>query len=137
MSNLLDTDVISQRIKASPDARVVRWLRKVQETELYVSAISFLEIRTGIDRMPHGRKRRDLELWLSTELPRSFAGRILPVNAVVADICGRMLVGSEESGHTPGLADALIAATAKVHGLRMATLNRRHFERLGVELVEF
>ncbi len=137
MGNLLDTDVISQRIKANPDARVVQWLSKVQESELCVSAISFLEIRTGIERMPRGRKRQNLELWLSTDLPRSFAGRILSVDAVVADACGRMLVVSEESGHTPGLADALIASTAKVHGLRIATLNRRHFERLGVELVEF
>lgn len=137
MGNLLDTDVISQRVKASPDQRVVRWLSKVRESELYVSAISLVEIRTGIDVMPHGRKRRDLELWLSTDLPRSFAGRVLPVDAVVADACGRMLVVSEASGHTSGLADALIAATAKVHGLRVATLNRRHFERLGVELVEF
>lgn len=137
MGNLLDTDVISQRVKASPDQRVVRWLSKVRESELYVSAISLVEIRTGIDVMPHGRKRRDLELWLSTDLSRSLAGRVLPVDAVVADACGRMLVVSEASGHTSGLADALIAATAKVHGLRVATLNRRHFERLGVELVEF
>lgn len=137
MGNLLDTNVISQRVKASPDERVVHWFREVQETELYVSAISFLEIRTGIDRMPPSRKRQNLELWLSTDLPRSFAGRILPVDALVADVCGRLLVVSEESGHTLGLADGLIAATAKVHGLRVATLNRRHFERLGVELVEF
>lgn len=137
MSSLLDTDVISQRVKASPDERVERWLRKMPEAELYVSAISLLEIREGIQQMPHGRKRQNLDQWLTADLPRLFDGRILPIDAAIADVCGRLLVTSKQSGHTPGLVDALIAATANVHGLRMATLNRRDFERLGVELVQF
>jgi predicted nucleic acid-binding protein len=78
-----------------------------------------------------------VEAWLEEDLLRGFADRILAVDAVVADFCGRLIVEAIGQGHTPGLGDVLIAATARVHGLQVATLNRQHFERLGVELVKF
>ena len=137
MNSLLDTDVLSQRVKASPDERVVRWLSQVRESELFLSVVSFLEIRLGVEQMAFGRKRHNLDLWIRAELPRSFADRILPVDAAVADTCGTLLAVSRKAGHTPKLADALIAATARVHGLRMATLNRKDFVPLGVEFVQW
>ena len=137
MKYLLDTDVVSQRIKAQPVAKVVAWLRSVSEEEIGLSAITIQEVRTGAESMPAGQKRRAVEAWLEDDLLRGFADRILAVDAVVADLCGRLIVEAVGQGHTPSLGDALIAATAKAHGMAVATLNQKHFERLGVELVEF
>ena len=59
------------------------------------------------------------------------------MDAAVADTCARLIAKAKHEKHNPDLADALIAATAVIHGLKLATLNRRHFELMGVELVEF
>jgi predicted nucleic acid-binding protein len=134
---LLDTDVISQRIKAQPVPQVMAWMQRVSADDLRLSAITIQEVRTGAESMPSGRKRRAVEDWLERDLLAGFAERILAVDATVADACGRLIAESIRQRHTPSLNDALIAATARVHNLRIATLNRKHFERLGVDLVEF
>jgi predicted nucleic acid-binding protein len=95
------------------------------------------EVRAGIELMPAGAKRRTVERWLLTDLIEGFAGRVLPVEIAIADECGRLVVVARRLGHTPDLGDTLIAATANVAALKLATLNRKRFERLGVELVEF
>jgi predicted nucleic acid-binding protein len=134
---LLDTDVVSQRVKATPDPRVMQWLGVVPQEETYISVVTIQELRTGVDMLPAGRKRRELESWLVTDIPTSYAGRILPITEQIADVSGRMIAQRPKAKETPGIGDVLLAATAKVHGLKVATLNRRHFEKLGVELVEF
>ena len=104
---------------------------------MFVSVISLLEIRQGIEHMAHGRRRDNLEMWVTESLPGSFADRVLPVSSEIADVCGRLVARCQQDGHTPELADALIAATAVVHGMRVATLNVKDFERLGVKLVRW
>jgi predicted nucleic acid-binding protein len=137
LSSLLDTNIVSQRIKPNPDEKVVGWLSRLPDSDSFLSVVSILELRTGIDLLPAGRKRRDLESWLVDSVRRGYRGRILPVSEEVADMCGRLIAKAKSEGSTPDVNDALIAATARVHGLTVATLNRTHFERLGVELVEF
>jgi predicted nucleic acid-binding protein len=134
---LLDTDVISQRTKMQPVPEVMAWLRTISEDDLRLSAITIQEVRTGAASMPSGRKRKAVEAWLDDDLLRGFADRILAVDAAVADLCGHLIAEAIGQGHTPTLGDSLIAATAKMHGLKLATLNRKHFARLGVDLVEF
>jgi len=128
---------MSQRIKMQPVAEVVAWLRSVPEDEIGLSAITIQEVRTGAESMPAGQKRRAVEAWLDEDLLQGFADRILAVDAAVADLCGHLIAQAIGQGHAPALSDALIAATSRVHGLQLATLNRKHFERLGVEFVEF
>lgn len=137
MGNLLDTNVLSQWTKLKPDAGAVRWLRQVRPSELFVSVISLAEIRYGIEEMPAGRKRRSFEHWLANDIRQGFAGRILLVDERVAEEAGRLTSLAKKAGAKPDFADALIAATARIHGLRVATLNYKHFERLDVELVKF
>jgi predicted nucleic acid-binding protein len=129
--------VISQHVKATPDKGVMRWLGGVRREETFISVISLQEIRTGIELSPAGRKRNDLEYWLVNEINRSYSGRILPVTLQIADLCGKLIAQRRKASETPGINDCLLAATALVHGLSVATLNRKHFERLGVELVDF
>jgi toxin FitB len=140
LSVLLDTNVISQLTKDEPHSAVHRWLAEAAEAadeEMYLSVISVEEIREGVELMSPGKKKRRLDLWLSEEILQDYRDRILPVTIEIADVCGRILGGKETRGLHLETSDAYIAATARVHGLALATLNRKHFERLGVELVEF
>lgn len=137
MNSLLDTNVISQRTKATPNEGAVRWLSRTPSSEMYLSVISLAEIRFGIEEMDPGRKRQNLEHWLEQDVRQGFAGRILAVDDRVAEEAGRLTSIGKKLGARPDFADALIAATARVHGLQVATLNRAHFVGLGVELVEF
>lgn len=124
-------------MKALPDNRVVGWLSRIAQEETFLSVITLQEVRQGIERMPEGRKRSRLQSWLEEEVLASYADRILAIDAKVADVCGRILGSREVKAFHHEVGDAYIAATALVHGLKVATLNRKHFERLGVELVEF
>ena len=137
MGSLLDTDVASQPVKAMPDERVVRWLSQQRPGDLYLSTISLLEIRKGIEALPHGRKRERLTSWLREDLRSQYADRLVGVDDRIAEDSGLLIAKGKKAGAEPQVADALIAATARVLGLRLATLNRRHFEKLDVELVEF
>ncbi len=137
MKYLLDTDIVSQGTKPQPHAGALGWLGRVAPADTGLSAITIQEVRAGIEAMAAGARRRAVEHWLVNDLLHGFRERIVPVDAVIADECGKLVHRTRQSGYTPELGDALIAATALVHGLKVVTLNRKHFERLGVELVSF
>ena len=128
---------MSQTSKLDPDVAVMRWWKQQNELSLMLSAIVFQELRLGIEMLRAGRKRDRLEEWLLIRLRGEFAGRILPVTVEIAELSGRLIADTKKAARSAEAGDALIAATARVHGLKVATLNRKHFERLGVELVEF
>ena len=134
---LLDTDVVSQLTKDVPHPRAYAWLRGAIDADLHLSVISVEEIREGIEMMDPGYKRRRLDRWLVDEVLTDYRERILPIGIEIADLCGRILAAEEKLGFHPDVSDAYIAATARVHGMLVATLNRNHFKRLDVELVEF
>lgn len=115
----------------------MNWWKRQSELSLMLSAIAFQELRFGIEMLAPGGKRKRLDEWLEVRLRDKFAGRILPVTAEIAALSGRLLADKKKDAHTASAVDMLIAATAIVHGLQVATLNRKHFEKLGVELVEF
>ena len=134
MSFLLDTNVVSEWVKARPDSRVVRWLAQVDEDRVFISVITFGEIRHGIDRLSPGRRRSRLDDWLRHELPLRFEGRVLPIEFDVSDAWGAIVARRERKGQPIGSVDALIAATAQVHTLTVVTRNVADF-RFAVESV--
>jgi predicted nucleic acid-binding protein len=129
--------VVSQSSKMQPNVAVMNWWKRQDEFSLMLSAIVFQELRFGIEMLSPGSKRHKLEEWLEVRLRSEFAHRILPVTVEIAELSGRLIAERRKAAHTLDPADALIAATARVHGLQVATLNRKHFEKLGVELVGF
>jgi toxin FitB len=135
MSYLLDTNAISEWVKPRPDPGIAGWLDEVDEDRTYLSVITLGELRKGIDRLAQGRRRDRLDRWLARELPDRFGERILPVDAVVADEWGRLLARAENSGTAVGGIDALISATAKVHGLQVVTRNVARFQHTGVDVI--
>jgi toxin FitB len=128
VSYLLDTNLLSEATRPSPDAKVLEWLASADEDELFVSAISFLEIRYGIQRMAAGRKRSRLDNWYTADLRERFTGRVLPVDIDVADVAGRLIAESENKGRQIETRDSCIAATAVLYGLTLVTRNVSDFE---------
>lgn len=124
MSYLIDTNVLSELRRRDPDANVVRWLADRPASTLYLSVLTLGELRKGIESLPEGQRKRRLLDWLEVELPAYFAGRILPVDATVAEHWGRLLAQSDRP--LPAI-DSLLAATALSHGLTLVTRNLRDF----------
>lgn len=135
MSFLLDTNVVSEWVKARPDSNVIAWLADVSEDDVFMSVISFAELRRGVELLPAGQRRDDLGRWVADDLTERFSGRILPVDRSVADRWGRVVARSQRSGRALSAMDAFFAATAESHDLTLATRNVRDFEGLGVSLL--
>ena len=109
MSYLIDTNVLSELRRRDPDANVVRWLADRPASTLYLSVLTLGELRKGIEGLPEGDRKRRLLDWLEVELPAYFAGRILPVDATVADRWGRLLA---QAGRPVPAIDSLLAYAA-------------------------
>jgi len=132
---LLDTNVISELRKAKSgkaDKNVVAWAEKVPVINLYLSVITILELETGILLV----ERRDptqgavLRSWLNSHLFPAFSDRILAVDTSVAQCCAKLHVPDPRSDR-----DAIIAATALVHGMTVVTRNTTDFDPMGVEVL--
>ena len=134
MSYLIDTNVLSELRRKAPDARVVAWFLQRPAATLYLSVLTLGEIRKGIDVLPDEARRLPLLDWLETELPAYFAGRILPVDAAVADRWGRLLAQAPRPIPDSTI-DSLLAATAAQHGLLLVTRNVRDMQGLGVQII--
>lgn len=126
MRFLLDTNLLSEMMRAQPDAGVTAWMAEPPPQELAVSALTFGEIRNGIVRLQEGRRKRQLSRWLFGTLPEQFAGRVLPVDDPVALEWGRLTAEAEQSGRKMHTVDALLVATALVRDLTLVTRNERH-----------
>ena len=120
MSWLLDTCVLSEPARKTPDPRVVRWLADQAEEALFISVLTLGELWKGAALLPDGRKRRQIRLWLQRDIRQRFEGRILPVDEAVALAWGELLA---EAGRPLPTIDSLIAATAVAHQLTVATRN--------------
>lgn len=134
MSHLLDTNVVSELRKSAgrADPRVRAWVAGRVPSDLYLSAITVLEVEVGIGRIA----RRDaaqgerLQAWLDNQLLDAFAGRILPVDVPVARRAARLHLPDPRPER-----DTLIAATAAVHGLTVVTRNVKDFAALEVPIL--
>jgi toxin FitB len=133
---LLDTNVISEPRRPAPNAGVARFFENHPIEQLYVSEITFAEIRFGIERLPDPRRRTEITEWLDHELRPMFDGRTLPVSEDVI-LRWRLLVeDGRKERYTYQEPDAFLAATALHHGLTLVTRNTRDFERAKVPLLD-
>ena len=132
---VLDTNVVSELRKVRlgrANARVARWADTVEAVTLYISDITVLELELGVLLV----ERRDskqgnaLRIWLDNHVLPEFADRILPVDTVVAKRCAHLHVPDPRAER-----DALIAATALVHGMTVVTRNASDFASIGVKLL--
>ena len=132
MKYLVDANVLSEPTKPKPEPRVVEWLR-THERDIAVDPVILGELRFGILILPKGKKRTALERWFDAG-----AGRLhcLPWDADTGLKWAELLARLRKSGKTMPIKDSLIAATAVVHGLAVATRNRIDFAKAGVQVVD-
>ncbi|ATI80588.1 type II toxin-antitoxin system VapC family toxin [Sphingobium yanoikuyae] len=131
---LLDTNVVSvfRRIDKAPQ-QILDWAESVDAEDFYLSVITILEIEQGI-LMKQRKDKVQADLyrnWLNNDVLVSFEDRILPIDLAVAQRCARLHVPDPKSER-----DALIAATALVHGMAVATRNEADFKATGVPLID-
>jgi predicted nucleic acid-binding protein len=122
---LLDTNCVSEMVRVKPEPRVLEWMEAAEESLLHLSVLTLGEIRKGLAALPQGRRRTRLEAWLEVDLRDRFAGRILPVDAAVADRWGLLAAQAKRNGVTLPIVDGLLAATALHYNLTMVSCNVR------------
>lgn len=132
---ILDTNVISELRKSNTgkaDTNVTAWVNSVSTDSLFISAITLLELETGILRVEHRDHRQGAALrkWFESQVIPAFAERTLAINTAVARQCAKLHVPDPRSE-----SDALIAATALVHGMTVVTRNINDFKETGVPLL--
>jgi toxin FitB len=130
---LLDTDVLSELVRPRPDARVAAFVAGVASP--LVSVLTLHELTYGAARSPDAARRERLMAWIDT-VRRRFAGRVVDVDADVAEIAGRLRAAADLGGRPADPVDALIAASARLRGATVATRNVRDFVALGVDHVD-
>jgi toxin FitB len=137
---LLDTNVIStlSPSKAEASREFVRWVEAEDARgRVYLSAVTVHEIEKGIERLKYkgaSSKAAGLRLWLAG-LVSACDDKILPIDSTVASLSGRLEALAIAAGFNPGMADALIAGTAKAHELTVVTHNLKHFQPFAVTLL--
>lgn len=126
---LLDTNVVSELRKPRPHAAVVAWLQSMDDAQLYLSAVTLGEIQAGIEltREQDPGKAEEIEAWLEL---LAGAYNVLPMDAATFRAWARLMHRKSDAFYE----DAMIAATAKVHGLRVATRNVKDFKALGLDV---
>lgn len=134
MAYLLDTCLISELWKPKANPGVVDWLEGSVEEELFLSVLSLGEIRRGIDRLPAGKKRERLDRAL-VMLRSRFSSRVLSITDVVAERWGSVTAEAARKGKQVHVVDGLIAATALITGLTVATRNVDDFAPTSVPVI--
>ena len=128
---VLDTNVVSEMVSNTPEPRVIEFF--ANHYNLWISAIVIHELDYGLSILPQGQRRAKLSEALSTFIA-GYADRILPVERSVAEQAARFRAKARRSGRTLHIADALIAGTAQVHQLAVATRDVKDFGGLEVAI---
>ena len=136
MTFLLDTSVVSEWVKPRPDPGVIAWLTSADEDSVFISVVTIGELRYGIERLASGRRRDRLDEWLRHDLPVRFEGRVLSVDAAVAQAWGTIVTRRDRAGQPIGVMDAFIAATAAVHDLTVVTRNAGDFRSVVASVLD-
>lgn len=133
---LLDTNTISEMVRAVRHPAVDLYLRTIAAEEIFTSVICEMEILYGLRRLPSGRRRMELEKRIEAFFGGPLEDHVLPFDRACADSCGHIRTDREASGRPITIADAMIAATASVHSATLVTRNVRDFADCGIDLVD-
>jgi predicted nucleic acid-binding protein len=128
---LVDTDVLSEATKRKADEAVVRWLRS-HRAELVINPIILGEVRMGILLLPRSKRRESLLDWYTTAVEKI---AVISFDSFSALAWAELTVELSKKGRTMPIKDSLIAATARQHGLTIATRNTVDYKHAGVKLV--
>ena len=132
---LLDTNVLSELMRPSPNLVVSVWLDQHPPEDLWTASVVIAEILAGIEIMPPGRKQNSLRTEIEGMLEEDFEGQLLYFDLTAARLYGQIVSARRRKGRPIREMDALIAATALANGATLATRNVSDFEDCGIQLV--
>jgi predicted nucleic acid-binding protein len=135
MRYLLDTNVLSEVGRTTDESPAVAWLGRQAPLDLAISVLTIGEIQKGVALLAAGKRRTQLDRWLSTDLPRQFLDRILPIDDAVARAWGRLAAAGRQHCRELPVIDGLLLATASVHELTFVTRNEAHCADRGVPVL--
>jgi predicted nucleic acid-binding protein len=132
---ILDTNVISERMRLDPALALVSWFERHPGAELYITTITVAEILYGVELLPEGKRRRGLLATAETMFTKVFPGRIFPFEVEAARAFSHVAAARRRLGRPMAEFDAQIAAIASVHNATLATRNTADFENCGIRVV--
>jgi len=132
MAWLVDTNVLAELRRPTPDAKVVDFVSRQPLDQLFASVVTVAEIRLGIERVADATCRAELYGWLTTKVRPLFRLRTLPITEDVMLRCRILAAAGRNAGHQYSQAGLIIAATAHQHGLTVVTRDRADYDAAGV-----
>jgi predicted nucleic acid-binding protein len=132
---LLDTNVVSEPLKATGNSNVLAWIDEQMIETLYLSTISLAELRFGIAALPQGKRRDTLYSSLEQRVLPLFAGRILSFDAPASQFYATLRSRARAAGHAIATADGYIGAIAATHGFAIATRDTSPFDAAGLAVI--
>lgn len=127
---IVDTNVVSEFMKGTPDTNVLAWAQTLNAADLTISVVTVEEIDRGLERLPHGRRRKDLERrWAA--LLKAFADTVATYDLTAARATARILIRRMDHGRPMSLADAQIAGICLARSAALATRNVKDFAHVG------
>lgn len=132
---VLDTNVISELMRADPDPYVIAWVTAQDTHNLTITTITVAEIMRGILRLPEGKRRTDLQARFSAFVTEGFSGKLLSFDEKAAVLCCEVSSLRESQGLNADMVDMMIAATARQAGAKLATRNVSDFTGCGIDLI--
>jgi predicted nucleic acid-binding protein len=132
---LIDTNVISEPLRVSPDPHVVDWLDGQSLETLFLSVVTVAELRFGVALLPAGKRRNGLRERLETQVLPSFTGRILSFDLAATQAYADLMATAQATGLAIGMADGYIAAIARSNRMTVATRDTSPFNAAGVSVI--
>jgi hypothetical protein len=131
---ILDTNVVSELMRPDPHSQVLGWAGAQSVADMAMTAITVMEIRSGIAYLPDGARKASLEVRFRQFLARGFGGRVLPFDEGAAEACAALRARRRRAGQSPATEDAMIAGIALQLGGTVVTRDRE-FDRYGVPAI--
>jgi predicted nucleic acid-binding protein len=132
---LLDTNVFSALMQRDPDQTVVTWLDDQPSESIWTTSITVFEVRMGLELLAKGRRRSHLEQEFDRLLAEDLDGRVQLFDRAAAGAAGTIAASRQRAGRIVEIRDVQIAGIASARKATLATRNVRHFEDLGIQLV--
>ena len=132
---ILDTNVVSELMSVRPDPAIVAWFDSQPSEELWLTAISVFELRFGLNALPDGARKRRLQIELERVLEEDFEGRVLAFDETAATAAATIAAQRRLIGRPIDVKDLQIAGIALCEGGTLATRNMKHFEGMGLALL--
>lgn len=132
---VLDTNIVSETMRAAPDQNVVAWLNRQDIKTLHLTAVSLAELRFGIAQLNDGKAKTDLGERLDRALDLVFQGRVVPFTVDAAKAFADRMATARRQGRAVGFHDGMIAASVAALGFTIATRDTSPFEAMGVSVI--